>query len=136
MLMCVDGFKQKTSYEMRISDWSSDVCSSDLLWATEDISGVRVKVSDLTSEEGSVIASTAVEPSFVRYVMTDEFAGGCGKRKPADFDSSLVADVLDVIPVMDISAKPVPPICIQIQLPRNAAPAQQQGKINFYTKKP
>src|SRR3546814_13888946 len=23
-------FKQKTSYEMRISDWSSDVCSSDL----------------------------------------------------------------------------------------------------------
>src|SRR3546814_10641014 len=27
MLLC---FKQKTAYEMRISDWSSDVCSSDL----------------------------------------------------------------------------------------------------------
>src|SRR3546814_13089206 len=26
-------FKQKTAYEMRISDWSSDVCSSDL-WTT------------------------------------------------------------------------------------------------------
>src|SRR3546814_9212534 len=26
-------FKQKTAYEMRISDWSSDVCSSDLLIA-------------------------------------------------------------------------------------------------------
>src|SRR3546814_12106602 len=26
-------FKQKTAYEMRISDWSSDVCSSDLLKA-------------------------------------------------------------------------------------------------------
>src|SRR3546814_6993585 len=25
-------FKQKTAYEMRISDWSSDVCSSDLPW--------------------------------------------------------------------------------------------------------
>src|SRR3546814_12739345 len=25
-------FKQKTAYEMRISDWSSDVCSSDLVW--------------------------------------------------------------------------------------------------------
>src|SRR3546814_3983550 len=25
-------FKQKTAYEMRISDWSSDVCSSDLQW--------------------------------------------------------------------------------------------------------
>src|SRR3546814_4851927 len=31
MLLCVFFFfKQKTSYEMRISDWSSDVCSSDL----------------------------------------------------------------------------------------------------------
>src|SRR3546814_6609616 len=35
MLISVDiylfFFKQKTAYEMRISDWSSDVCSSDLL---------------------------------------------------------------------------------------------------------
>src|SRR3546814_2380456 len=31
-------FKQKTAYEMRISDWSSDVCSSDL---QEDIDGVE-----------------------------------------------------------------------------------------------
>src|SRR3546814_4690876 len=29
-------FKQKTAYEMRISDWSSDVCSSDLLIATSN----------------------------------------------------------------------------------------------------
>src|SRR3546814_1307572 len=28
-------FKQKTAYEVRISDWSSDVCSSDLLLAQE-----------------------------------------------------------------------------------------------------
>src|SRR3546814_3064052 len=28
--MLVFVFKQKTAYEMRISDWSSDVCSSDL----------------------------------------------------------------------------------------------------------
>src|SRR3546814_4073265 len=29
-------FKQKTAYEMRISDWSSDVCSSDLVGAFSD----------------------------------------------------------------------------------------------------
>src|SRR3546814_6077282 len=29
--MCIFFFKQKTAYEMRISDWSSDVCSSDLM---------------------------------------------------------------------------------------------------------
>src|SRR3546814_9163393 len=29
MVLCL--FKQKTAYELRISDWSSDVCSSDLV---------------------------------------------------------------------------------------------------------
>src|SRR3546814_20583029 len=36
--MCVSFilfFKQKTAYEMRISDWSSDVCSSDLLHGSQ-----------------------------------------------------------------------------------------------------
>src|SRR3546814_6397908 len=33
-------FKQKTAYDMRISDWSSDVCSSDLLRALADKGGV------------------------------------------------------------------------------------------------
>src|SRR3546814_5478961 len=36
-------FKQKTAYEMRISDWSSDVCSSDLRREpTEDHDAPRV----------------------------------------------------------------------------------------------
>src|SRR3546814_4580829 len=30
LFCCCFFFKQKTAYEMRISDWSSDVCSSDL----------------------------------------------------------------------------------------------------------
>src|SRR3546814_6481602 len=33
-------FKQKTAYEMRISDWSSDVCSSDLLERIEKLGGI------------------------------------------------------------------------------------------------
>src|SRR3546814_3419298 len=34
-------FKQKTAYEVRISDWSSDVCSSDLLdHASTDLSWI------------------------------------------------------------------------------------------------
>src|SRR3546814_20574606 len=34
--MCFFFFKQKTAYELRISDWSSDVCSSDLVERTKD----------------------------------------------------------------------------------------------------
>src|SRR3546814_6756715 len=35
-------FKQKTAYEMRISDWSSDVCSSDL---REDVDALQPAVA-------------------------------------------------------------------------------------------
>src|SRR3546814_8649614 len=44
-------FKQKTAYEMRISDWSSDVCSSDLV----DISAEST-VSRLSSKRKAKIS--------------------------------------------------------------------------------
>src|SRR3546814_17079081 len=37
MCVLVFFFKQKTAYEMRISDWSSDVCSSDLIAVRGDL---------------------------------------------------------------------------------------------------
>src|SRR3546814_9481789 len=45
-VFCFCFFKQKTAYEMRISDWSSDVCSSDLghaskFWLPVDDAGAR-----------------------------------------------------------------------------------------------
>src|SRR3546814_3314899 len=47
-------FKQKTAYEMRISDWSSDVCSSDL--GSLDLLLVPCGGGGLLS--GSVLAAT------------------------------------------------------------------------------
>src|SRR3546814_1794622 len=41
-------FKQKTAYEMRISDWSSDVCSSDLGHLALNRQPVEWRVSCLT----------------------------------------------------------------------------------------
>src|SRR3546814_3059815 len=46
--MIVFFFKQKTAYEMRISDWSSDVCSSDLVNKT-------ARLEDM--EKGMVVQS-------------------------------------------------------------------------------
>src|SRR3546814_7002481 len=40
-------FKQKTAYEMRISDWSSDVCSSDLFWCNRRIIENALEHGDL-----------------------------------------------------------------------------------------
>src|SRR3546814_10585454 len=40
-------FKQKTAYEMRISDWSSDVCSSDLNDPVEPLGSIRPQHSQV-----------------------------------------------------------------------------------------
>src|SRR3546814_8931756 len=51
-------FKQKTAYGVRISDWSSDVCSSDL---EEQLDGpaALVEVGDLLSRGIEVVAQDA-----------------------------------------------------------------------------
>src|SRR3546814_10330154 len=46
--------KQKTAYEMRISDWSSDVCSSDLLSGGDDGRLVRTAADGTADELASV----------------------------------------------------------------------------------
>src|SRR3546814_4242106 len=51
-------FKQKTAYEMRISDWSSDVCSSDLAKA----GGVPWKLADVEPDTAYIGLSYAVRP--------------------------------------------------------------------------
>src|SRR3546814_8458478 len=47
-------FKQKTAYEMRISDWSSDVCSSDLIDPSSTNKNVRVDVP-IVGDVGEVV---------------------------------------------------------------------------------
>src|SRR3546814_6195314 len=47
MFFCFFFFKQKTAYEMRISDWSSDVCSSDLPLLNQDLIEARLDLVSL-----------------------------------------------------------------------------------------
>src|SRR3546814_14662018 len=49
-------FKQKTAYEMRISDWSSDVCSSDLG------AGLQLRVHAARAGSGRVVRHEAPRP--------------------------------------------------------------------------
>src|SRR3546814_2956325 len=53
-------FKQKTAYEMRISDWSSDVCSSDLFLDAQSFDGKVVGgVVDLAAAAGTALVAIA-----------------------------------------------------------------------------
>src|SRR3546814_8231120 len=57
---CFFFFKQKTAYEMRISDWSSDVCSSDLLSDVGDVCcPLRYRSASPTSAQNVVAGNRA-----------------------------------------------------------------------------
>src|SRR3546814_5928165 len=58
-------FKQKTAYELRISDWSSDVCSSDL---SDSTASVRVSRASRSSASLAIrsVRSTTVPIEMVR----------------------------------------------------------------------
>src|SRR3546814_10752219 len=93
-------FKQKTAYEMRISDWSSDVCSSDL--------------PDLAIER------PVAQEADGRFALQDELAIGLKDRRtetveaaalaqhadPAHFDEGLLAANFEV----EIAEIPAPEI--------------------------
>src|SRR3546814_3690473 len=46
-------FKQKTAYEMRISDWSSDVCSSDLVNGSSAETTAGETISEMSCQRPS-----------------------------------------------------------------------------------
>ncbi len=112
---------------VKIEGWKGEKLSAQiLLWTSSDIAGVHVDISDLVSKNKAVIPQAATDARFVRYVMTDEFAGGCGYRKPEDFASSLAPDMLDNLKSFDIPKKTARPVWVSVKIPENA----QAGTYN------
>src|SRR3546814_3124220 len=56
-------FKQKTAYEWRISDWSSDVCSSDLGELCAGAEEPMAETSDFVSRQGTSGLNVRIRPS-------------------------------------------------------------------------
>src|SRR3546814_2039220 len=66
-------FKQKTAYEMRISDWSSDVCSSDLM--TTAFPEVRMKkFLEMRGADGGPWGRLCALPAFWVGLLYDDAA--------------------------------------------------------------
>src|SRR3546814_3108357 len=111
-------FKQKTAYEMRISDWSSDVCSSDLVEARNyDIRKQVVEYDNVMNDQRKVIyeqrgeiidsetvdeVMTAMRAETVNSIIADACPPG---SYPEQWDveamKERVANILDLAPPID-----------------------------------
>ena len=123
----------RPSNRMKLKAWRGErVHAQAVLWTNRDLQGVSVQVSDLKNGSAAIPASD-VSTHFVRYVMTDELnpgGGGCGHREnKAEWDSSLVADMLDITEEMDIRANSARPIWVKVNIPSDVRPGRYRGTV-------
>ena len=109
--------------QMNLIGWMGEKLSAQFVISTNrDLKNVSVEVSDILAKNYK-ISKWNTERGFVRYVMTDELnkdgMGACGYRNKADFDSTLVADVIDHLsPTLDIKANSTQPVWVSVKVPR------------------
>ncbi|GAA3554951.1 DUF4091 domain-containing protein [Snuella lapsa] len=112
--------------------WKGERVSGQLvLWTKDSITKVSAEISDFKSESGATIPSDAAQLRFVKYVITDEFAGGCGYRKPEDFAASLAADALDTVASYAVKAKETRPLWITVNVPASTEAGAYKSKITL-----
>lgn len=117
-----------------ITGWKREKVSAQLIiWSSENINQVECEFSDFKSESSNLSTGIA-QARFVRYVMTDEFASGCGHRKPEDFATSLAPDMLDNLTCFNLEAKTVRPIWITVDIPLDAQAGKYNGELAIYSR--
>lgn len=124
---------------VRLSAWGGErVAAQAVVWTRRQISAPRVAVSDLVSGVHRIPAA-AVSANFEGYVMTDELnhngKSNCGARpNRADYDSSMVADMLYGPAIDLIPARSTRPIWVSVQVPVGAKPGVYRGTLTMTAK--
>ncbi len=101
------------------------------------LEGLTLKVSDLKNGFAK-IPSSAVKASFMSYTMADVLDttrfGQCGQRPQGAYDSLLVADIIDIVPQVDVEAETVQPVWVKISVPRDAKAGKYTGTLSLADK--
>lgn len=100
-----------------------------LVWTNKYIPALSFKVNDLTNEKGLRISKKNVTAAFVRYIMADQYVEGCSQRKPNIYDSTLVADPIDIIDKIPVDVNSVQPIWLSLQVPPDLPAGKYTGSI-------
>ena len=127
--------KEKVPFGNSQTNWNATgwkgekIHTQILVWTKKNIPAVSVQLNDLVNEKGNRIDAKNIKAAFVRYVMSDEFEGGCSHEAPTVYDSSLVADPIDIIDKIPVVANTVQPIWLSIQLPGDIPAGKYTGTV-------
>ncbi len=127
--------KEKVPAVSKTSGWNvtawkgEKVHTQILIWTKVNIPSATFTLNDLKNEKGDKISSNNLEAGFIRYVMSDGFFGGCSQENPATHDSSLVADPIDIIHKIPVTANSVQPVWLSIRVPADAESGIYRGTI-------
>ena len=124
----------KATGTLRLKAWKGErVNAQAVLWTQKELEGAEIAVSELKNGS-SVIPASAVNTYFVHFEMTYELnkdgSGGCGPREnKAEWDSSMVADVLDIVRVREVQARSTQPVWLNVWVPADACPGKYKGTL-------
>jgi hypothetical protein len=115
------------------SAWKGEKVHTQLLvWSKTDVNDVTVNLSDLKNTKGDLIKKESITTGFLQYVMTDEFRNGCGYRKPQDFDSSKVADIINVdMKSIQVQKNTTQPVWLSVKVPATTSPGLYSGTVTI-----
>ena len=104
-----------------------------VVWTKTAMSDLKITAGDFKNG-ASIIPSSDIKTSFVRYVMTDELnkdgRGACGNREnKAEWDSSMVADVLFKPELKEVKACSSQPVWVNFAVPADAKTGVYKGVI-------
>lgn len=114
-----------------VTGWQNEkVHTQMVVYTQKELRHVSVVAADLKDDKGNKISKQNISTGFVQYVMTDEFRNGCGYRKSVDFDSSLVADMINTdTRFQRVNKNTTQPVWVTVNIPRNAVPGNYKGTI-------
>lgn len=119
--------------EWHVNAWRAETVHTQILvWSKTNISALRFSIGKLKSASGKNIPRKSIHVGFLRYVLSDSFEDGCAHEAPNRYDSTLVADPIDLIERMNMPENSVRPIWLSISVPAQTAPGIYTGKVTIF----